>query len=285
MNKKLRNLGLVGLLVLNVGVVSAQINPIPNGGFENWEQRGSVTEEPSSWETTNAFTNNNYSTVKVSPGYKGNYAAKIKAIKNTNTNQVETGVAYAGCKLTQKPIALTGYCKTKITTGDSVSIRVDIYSSNSLVGSAVWSVKTTSNTNWSFFSKDITYTSSNAPDSAFITILGGDEFASKLGTELTLDELAFDGSNTLGLSTIGTKENTISVSPNPTTGLVTVILPVTTELVTLYSLLGEKVYEVNNASAGTLTIKFDELHLNEGMYILSVRSGQVNKTAKLVYKK
>jgi len=76
-------------------------------------------------------------------------------------------------------------------------------------------------------------------------------------------------------------ENTVSISrisPNPTTGIITISAQTTIETVEIYNIAGSLV--MRQAHVGTTTISLDLSDLADGMYFVKVNDGKAVKVIK-----
>jgi len=160
-----------------------QIIPIPNGDFEQWDgmqnlaiwQTNSCPACVPPWET--------YIVQKATNVEHGQFAAKFIY------NNVYSSLANNKFSVSLHPTLLTGYIKSKITSGDTATIHIDLYSKNNIVDSGNL-FETNTNSNYRKVEISISQTSMIA-DSALIQIVGG----KKQGTELTVDNLVLIKSN------------------------------------------------------------------------------------------
>lgn len=156
---------------------------LPNGDFEGW----SVNDLPDDWKTnscpecTGAI--NSYVVQKTTEAYHGQYAAKLIY------NGAYPAVASNLFAIPSHPMSLSGYTKCTLNEDDTVSVKVQVFSHNSVVDSGQW-VNTVSIPQYRQFVVPITQNSTYA-DSVLITIRGGNKLnTSSNGSVLWVDYLS-----------------------------------------------------------------------------------------------
>ncbi len=174
---------LIGAIIIilysgcNQDTIQEILIPVPNGDFELWDplpvlniwQTNSCPPCVPAYET--------YIVKQVSGAPSGLFAA------NFIYNNVYPSFATNKFSISQHPDFLRGYIKSNISSGDTASIDVDLYSGNNIVGSGNF-FETTSNSNYRKIEIPIT-PSTTAVDFASIRIEGG----KKQNTELFVDNL------------------------------------------------------------------------------------------------
>jgi hypothetical protein len=166
-------------------VKESTISPsnLPNGDFEGW----TASDELQSWKTNScpecytAF--NSYVVQKTTEAYHGQYAAKLIF------NGVYSAVASDLFAVPSHPMSLSGYSKCTLNTNDTVSIKVQVFSHNTVVDSGLW-LNTISIPQYKQFVVPITQSSVHA-DSVLITIRGGNKIdTGSSGSVLWIDYLS-----------------------------------------------------------------------------------------------
>src|ERR1022692_3789158 len=143
----------------------SQIIPIPNGGFEDWNNQPNLLY----WQTNSCpeclppFET--YIVQKVTDAHSGQFAAKFIY------NNVYKSWADNKFSVAFHPSFLEAYVKANITNGDTVCIHIDLFSGTNITDSANW-YGTASIGNYEKVEIPVSHASSTA-DSALITIIGG----------------------------------------------------------------------------------------------------------------
>lgn len=152
---------------------------IPNSGFETWENIGGWYFNPQNWET-----NNNQLITPVlqdTDSYTGNYSLTINHDYSAGTGYVKSRFPF-----NVNAVAIKVYVKCKISTRDKVSVLVNAYLNQQIIGDGMWT-STNSIAEWTLITIPITQKSSEA-DSLEIQIIGGDS----LQTSFSVDEISYD---------------------------------------------------------------------------------------------
>jgi hypothetical protein len=254
-------------------------NPIPNNSFENWSGN---PMDPDGWTTFNGFTPG--SVVRVSPGFVGSYAMKVVATFNSITNQNNAGLTTVGFPITTRPVALTGvYRNDTIMPNDSCTIDLVMFNGGTPIGTAHLGFVQQGSV-FRFFSAPISYTSMATPDSALIVVLSSDGTNPQAGTQIILDNLEFDGTNTTGIHAAASTVP-VSLYPNPASSEAFVICDAgqsSDVVVKLYNTVGALVKVVSN-QPGQSRIPLAASDLENGIYFYSVTVDAVPANAgKLV---
>ncbi len=157
--------------------------PIPNGDFEQWDDISNLQI----WQTNSCPAcvppYETYIVQRVTDVEHGQFAAKFVY------NNVYSSLANNKFSISLHPTMLTGYIKSNITSGDTVTIHIDLYSENNVVDNGNL-FETNSYSNYRKVEITISQASITV-DSALIKIVGG----KKQGTELYVDNLVFIKSN------------------------------------------------------------------------------------------
>lgn len=171
------------LLSCKKETASQQIIPIPNGDFELWDNLPSLLY----WQTNSCPACDppfeTYIVQKVTDAYSGQFAARFIY------NNVYSSSANNKFSISSHPTYLTVYIKSKITSGDTVIIHMDLLSGNTVVDTGNWSGTATA-LNYEKIEIPISQNSTSA-DSAIIRITGG----KKQNTELYVDNIVLFGRN------------------------------------------------------------------------------------------
>jgi hypothetical protein len=205
---------------------------IPNSSFELWTNQG--IETPDGW--FNANTSNSNELVRpTTDSYFSLYAAQLEN-KAVDDNNITRATMVSGMKdlnhssgfaYTLRPGFLNGYFQYKPAgNDDSCYVIVQLSKFNSfthsreIIGRGQFSSGNEIN-QYIAFSAPITYFSNVDPDTATIIIYAGKYFGAKDGSRLLIDELSFDETTT-GVVIIDGDELGITVSPNPTSNIITI---------------------------------------------------------------
>ena len=195
-----KTLILLFLLSFNAQFVVAQTT-IPNGGFENWQNVGSDTEEPTNWnsnKTGGGFANLGPQTLfRDADAYAGSFCAKIEtqstfgtAVNGTmTTGKIEApslspsdgyihtvrAEADFNSPFTGRPDSIVGYYKYMSVNGDMGKISFALHgdydvenpdqggSAPFIIGEAEFLTPATDVTTWTRFSLPVTYSSPDSP--------------------------------------------------------------------------------------------------------------------------
>jgi len=155
--------------------------PIPNGNFEQWTM-GNMPNL-AIWKTNSCPVcvppYETYIVQKATDAENGQFAARFIY------NGVYRSYATNTFSISAHPSLLTGFVKSTIASGDSATIRVDLFSGNMVVDSGNF-YETSSNAGYRKIEILISQNTANV-DSAQIIIVGG----KKQTTELFVDNLLF----------------------------------------------------------------------------------------------
>ncbi|HJP63706.1 MAG TPA: hypothetical protein VJ844_09705 [Mucilaginibacter sp.] len=140
---------------------------LPNGDFEGW----TTSDRLEQWKTNSCpecfSAINQYVVQKTTEAYHGLYAAKLLY------NGVYRAEAYNTFAVTTHPQALNGYVKCTLSTGDTVFIKVQVFSQNRVVDSGLWT-GTVSIPDYQHITVPVTQSSASA-DSVMVAIRGGNK--------------------------------------------------------------------------------------------------------------
>ncbi|MCY7411283.1 MAG: T9SS type A sorting domain-containing protein, partial [Chitinophagales bacterium] len=265
---------------------------IPNSGFETWISMGNYNN-PDSWSCLNDVTAlaNTYTCVKGTPGNEG--AAYIKLTsKNVLGLGIMPGIALCG-KLdivnvdastgfaySEKPLSLTGKWQYMASGNDQgfIGVLLTKWDNNMMMRDTIayaYYPLTGMAMSWASFTINLTYMSTDAPDSAVIVLSASeaDGVAPASGSYLYVDGLNFTGTYTS--VTENSFDAGISIFPNPANENLTIDLSVLNNKnvsLEVTNVLGKRVKEINNVFASSNTI-LDVADLPKGNYLLKVISG------------
>lgn len=165
---------------------------IPNSGFETWYG----SSYPADWQTSNLFLPpGTFTCNQTNNSYEGEYALQMKTIDYEGSiipavaTLGELGIGYTcgGTAFTSRPVALSGYI-IHPAANDLVMIAVQFYKKGTEIGGGLWST-TDSIPDYTQFIIDISFTSTDDPDTMNITILTDINI---IGSSLTIDALKME---------------------------------------------------------------------------------------------
>lgn len=286
---------------------------IPNADFENWQNIGSNSEEPTNWnsvKTGGGFSNLGPQVCfrESNNPYTGNYCLKLETksyfgtpisgmgttgkiqnpTTNSNDNYVETTTTDANFNspFTGKPTDISGYYKftsagtssgkfTVILHGNyNVRNPADANSTPYIIAKAEFTIPNTTVSDWTSFSVPFTYFSSDTP--SYILIIA--ESGSATGNILWLDNL--DVTYALSNDTFQNENQTIITYPNPTKGQVNLNLEDLKDVtVNVYDVTGKLLF--SDTKINQPNYSFD-LKQTSGQYLIEVQSENKKKFAKVI---
>ncbi|RYM33794.1 T9SS type A sorting domain-containing protein [Brumimicrobium glaciale] len=209
------------VLLANISISQQQLQ---NPGFENWDDVGTATAEPSNWsslKTADALASFAPNVLTEISGRTGDYAIEleVKSQAGIQANGIITnGRVHAdftpsngyvftdagnqkwNTAFSSRPDSLVGWYKYAPVAGDSGKIEIILHSGTSArlprnattIANEVGSVRynfTTPQTQWTRFSQPFKYLSTNISQYILTTIAAGDSTISKAGTKLAIDDL------------------------------------------------------------------------------------------------
>ena len=247
----------------------AQLNPIPNAGFETWYYTQFWTIEADQWYSNNSSIAA-WNVVPDSVSHTGLLGLKIQNISYK-------GTVWAEFPLSQHPVALDCFVKNGLNLGDTAIIRVHIYLSGILVDSGYAEIYGGIGTMYLPFSINI---SQNVPfaDSCAITLEGGNMYMSGI----SFDDLSFSFPTSASEQT-GDKE--WNVFPNPFRESFTITYEGNTSENLTFALtdLSGRIISQEKLSAPQNRRIVNTLSLAAGPYILQV-NGTEKRTHLLIIK-
>jgi hypothetical protein len=275
---------------------------IPNNSFETWTDMGTYIM-PNGWDQLNATTATTsvFTCEKGMPGAAGPYYIKLtsKTVPgfgvapgvavsgqiNLTTYQPKSGFAY-----TARPANLTGSWQYMAYGSDQGSVSVLLtkwntalskrdtvsYTSQALSGMVM---------SWSTFTIPLTYMTTATPDSAIIVLAASGSTPVNL-SYLYVDNLAFSGTVTNGVTAINSNIADAAIFPNPASNRITVSYnsasagPVS---INIMDLNGRTVAKHNvAATTGNNSIDINTANLAKGVYAVSISDEHNTQIKKLV---
>ncbi len=254
-------------------IVHAQI---PNSGFEQWDP-SATPMVPLGWATLNAVSAPGEPMNERVPGHSGAYAMRMTTRQVAGTVMAAAAVSGSfngeGFPWSTRAASLVGKLKFHAgEEGDAGIITVSMMRRDPITGVRAflgsgylaWSEEATA---WTDFTVPITYVNEEVPDSAVIIISSSDAAIMGVGTQLTLDDLQFQGVAT----GIGRDEH---LHPNMRVSQRVGALVLSTELggfrtIDLLDATGRSF--VRQQAEGT-TVTIDTSGIPTGVYVLSVRT-------------
>ncbi len=293
------------LILCLVSFATFAIAQIPNNGFENWTNQGSYNT-PDNWGNLNSYTSvaSIYTCTKGTPGSVGASYIKLTS-KTVATMGVVPGIAISGTINTStfsaasgfpfngRPVSLKGKWQHMAYGSDEGFIAIYLTKWNSGTNSRDTISNTVQNLgamvmSWANFTIPLNYLSSATPDSAIIILSssGANGVTPVNNSYLYIDDLNFFGGTT-GVNENSMTVNDISISPNPATNFLNVTYVSKKEpeiFIDLTDVTGKKVIETVQVSsnAGNNVFQIETSKLLKGIYFISLKSGDVVKTKKVV---
>lgn len=215
--------------ILTLYILSNAQTTIPNADFENWQNVGSNTEEPTNWngnETGGGFANLGPQTIfqETNNPHGGSYCVRMTngsyfgtpinatvttgrvEAPSTNPNdgyvQTVTGDANFNTPFTGRPDSLVGWYRLTAAGGDQPKVSIFLHenydyeepdqgsSAAYLVGSGSMTFSSVTVGNWTRFSIPITYSNANTPTHALIIMTASDTpGTADTGTSFWVDDL------------------------------------------------------------------------------------------------
>ena len=285
MNKKYLNLTIILFFFISLLKLNAQI---PNSGFENWEMDGNSNNDPIAWETTNDFPS--VSVEPYTPSHQGDYAVLVKPF-DTGIFPI-SGVALSNFPYQLRPNYFSAWIKANVMPGDAVYIIASLWAGDSIIATpenCTFTIDSTIN-EFTYLTFPITYGSALYPDSANIMIVAGRFGNSQLGTEIIVDDIAFESGvnihekNDLHKIVLGQNY------PNPVTSISVIpihLLRNNNINISIYNCRGIRVKTIVNdqMNAGENFIHFSCEDLSNGIYYITARGSDFCSTRKIVVRK
>jgi hypothetical protein len=290
---------LIIALCVTVNTLRAQI---PNAGFENWTAYGNGMI-PDGWWTSNdslSSTGTYFPVTRSTDHYPvtvGGYSIRLENNPLLSPDWAKAGIAWTGewngnnypvFPVTGHPVKLCGYYKFLPQNGDTMDIHFVLYQNGLEI--TLGSFKSTDTVAaWTAFNILVSDTNYASADSARIIIcaFNTDNFLAGIhgNSVLYVDNLSFDSlitSPQLSVTDLEVKTGLFTFYPNPATDFVTLDItgngaPKT--VLNIYNLTGVPV-ETELIRQNNQDINFR--YLNNGIYILEMRSGDNTERQKLI---
>jgi hypothetical protein len=292
------------ILIFSFSFLKAQTNAAtPNANFEHWTHSSNGYDDANGWNDLNPdtylfgiVTCYKDSTIKKS----GNYSAELVTLYSstlsetipgaltTGTYNIVSKTISGGLPYTLRPDSIIGWYQYGSKNGDNGDCEFYLFGSSNTdtIGQAFFRTPASNVSTWTRFSLAITYTSSATPATAlWIFSSSTNQAGAQIGSALYIDSIGLVFDSTLGIKNIKTA-STISVGPNPTTGLISVTNSSNSNsaVFSIYDVTGRKLEE-EKITTGTSYINIAAMP--EGLYIYSIRDEQnaILKTGKIVVQK
>lgn len=269
---KKSTLFLIVFVIVNCKLAIINCKAQPNGGFENWSPEFTY-ENPDNWQTFNFLVltspPNQLSAFKATGinKHSGNYGLMLKSIFVTNNPNPELitdtiGLAFkgkiglsppslkVGFPYSGRPEKLEFYSRYAPVGGDSGSGGVYLRKWNGLAHDTIGQGRISFSTTQYFtlFQVDITYSSSELPDSAVIFFsTSKDSTTARVGSILFVDDVALTG--WVGIDKEDLYAEKVKIFPNPTKNDLTVMAQIDdADNVKVIDALGQSmgVYKIQN---------------------------------------
>lgn len=215
------------LLFISAILLASTINAqqqLQNPGFEDWDDVGTSTQEPTNWsslKTADALASLTPEVLSRVTGRTGDWAVEleVKSVLGIKANGLMTngrvhasmlpseGYVYTNSDdskwntpFTDRPDSIVGWYKHDPQSGDRSKIEIILHTGTvgrlpmnattitNKVGRARFDF-TSSETEWTRFAKEFNYSSSVDPEYVLVTISAGDSTIAKEGTKLWIDDL------------------------------------------------------------------------------------------------
>lgn len=297
----IKRLTIIIVLISVTALLKAQINSIPNAGFENWTSMGSY-EVPNQWGNLNASTASTgvFTVVKSSPGSPGNHY--IRLITKNAGGVLTPGIIVSGelDPVTQRPLSgfpfnqqvrslrgkyqYMGY-GTNVATFEAWLTRWDAFNMRRDTVASLHHNTTGMIHVWTPFSFPFTYNSTELPDTAIIFISSSSETPVS-NSFVWLDDLGFEG--TVTASEDIAASSGISIYPCPATDHINVEFNSLNGYTALLKVIDSKGLTVLKTTADVstgfnqLNIKLSEYNLQPGLYYLQINTPEGTFTEKFI---
>jgi hypothetical protein len=276
---------------------------IQNSGFENWYLTSQGWEDPTDWTSSNSTVLGGDSAVyQTSDSYAGSYAAEIQTVTigfaglpyagilvngTIDFNQVNSidDLIEAGTPISLMPTELQGFYKyTQQNIGDSAYVRVIVKKYNSLTkerDTVAWAeARLPAASSYTPFNITINeLLPSVIPDSIVLMFLSkhpDEQLATGL---LIVDEISLV--NATGTNDLGNLLEGITIFPNPTSGMLSIIkLPPDEIQVSVFNILGELM--ITSKWSGSTKATLDLTDFEKGLYFIQVQTRDRSLTKKAI---
>jgi len=279
---------------------SGSVDPIPNGGLENWNPI--TIEEPNDWWTINfaGVYNNSFSVTKSTDAHHGSYAARIETIEVfddtmgfiTNGHLGDDG-PMGGMAVWQNPHKLSGYYKYTPVGPDSALAGVfslDYTATDTILVDSNM-IKLPAAYNYTYFEIPLQYNGWPIIDSFNITFASSniedDLYYVGLGSVLYIDSLNLSY-KPLSINENADSKNEFRVFPNPADDIINITtkLPVKGDLqISIYNSIGKLVLEKNLTPLSFNDFfKLDISNLKPAIYIYKIQTDEDIINGKIIKK-
>lgn len=266
--------------------------PVPNGDFETWTD----TVTAGSWSTNNYSLGGiiNYNFVhRSTDAHGGTYAAQLETMNIPvlgDMGGLITLGAYdmlmglsGGTAISGKPTKLSGYFKYAPVNGDTMAVIVIMTKWNGSSRDTLFYDGIMANTAvaaYSLFEIPITYNPpTDSPDTVNIIAVSSGGYTPQVGSMLYIDDLSFTYPADINETSA---DPVFSVFPNPSSGLVNILLDGKENNISIFNMLGEVIY---NSQTSAKTNLIDMSGSPEGIYLLQVDNGTEKFFRKLIITK
>jgi hypothetical protein len=281
----MKRTALAFLFALTVPIPALLEAQIPNPGFETWS-----TGEPSGWTTTNYAPD--YvpvtQTVTAHSGFSAMQGVVVDYFSYLYSPLVSTGFSTS-----QRYATFSGWYTFDPVGGDSLYGWLAMFKSQSPIGYAVFSNKTTQGT-YARFTAAVSYSQSGTPDSCAIWfgIAGSNNATLHAGSMFTLDDLSLSGIAT-GVAEQAAQPRAFSLSQNfpnpfnPTTLIRYQIASAGPVRLTVYDILGREVATLVDGiqPQGEHETRFDGGGLSSGVYLYRLQTDRFVQQRKMILQK
>ena len=166
------------------------------------------------------------------------------ALVTTGTINTTTQVIDGGIATSERPDSITGWMKYAPVNGDTGYMELILFANNyqDTIGRAKF-YTTATLTEWTYFSKEVTYQSSDPVEASRVILLPSSGYQPVVGSVVQFDDIAF-------VTSTGINENNaqyaFKVYPNPATDELFVKNPLAeTAKMQVYDVTGKRVAELN----------------------------------------
>lgn len=285
----------LGLIFASIGVF-AQINPIPNAGFEDW---AGTPETPDGWGVINfsiPFVIDIVTAKKTTDKYSGTYAMELESVSatlitlpgaaSTGAFNPLTFLTGGGFPFDQKPLVLKGWYKYQPSGGDTATITVMLTkwntSSNTrdTLGGGLKFFRNAVST-YTQFTVPLLYNFLETPDTAAIAIYSSSLLNPVIGSKFFVDELEFYPVSGTSVNEIGAPKDETRTFPNPSSSSISIDLSKTKDAGTIivFDILGKEIAKSSVNESGN---KINVSGFNSGLYFFQIinKSNQVIDSGK-----
>ncbi len=267
----------LGLTILVSSIVWCQI---PNPGFENW-----INGELENWQTN--ITSQFPTVTQSTNAHSGSYSVK-------GTVASFSGFSFApviatSFPFTERPADFSGYYEFTSVGSDTLLIAIALYKNNNAIGGGIFQ-STVNISSYTQFNIPIIYVSSDAPDSAGISISIIPFLNSHNGSEIFIDDISFSGNATsvnegnLQVPLVYELKQNYPNPFNPSTTIEYQIPKLSHVSLVVYDVFGNQVSVIVNEvkQAGKYSVNFNAANLASGVYFYKIEAGNFVQAKKLI---